>query len=177
MSVRRFFNITKYLMVTMHVLFIQFHLCTSRKSDRHMFGYKIIFFGSILFPRKICRVCINTHIKEAKIHIDTLSSFKGFGGGTYKMTMVKKMTATEDFLKMPPEDRKCEVERYEECRARKIIEKCNCDSSAIFGAQVCKNLINRPDVSTISILPLGPTLSELYPKAKMLISVCWKCFF
>ena len=77
-----------------------------------------------------------THIKEAKIHIDTLSSFKGFGGGTYKMTMVKKMTATEDFLKMPPGGRKCEVERYEECRARKIIGKCNCDSSAIFGVQV-----------------------------------------
>ena len=77
-----------------------------------------------------------THIKEAKIHIDTLSSFKGFGGGTYKMTMVKKMTATEDFLKMPPGDRKCEVERYEECRAGKIIDECNCDSLAIFGAQV-----------------------------------------
>ena len=64
--------------------------------------------------------------KEAKIHIDTLSSFKGFGGGTYKMTAVKRMTVTDDFLKMPWEDRKCNVEVLEACRTRKLLGECRC---------------------------------------------------
>ena len=63
---------------------------------------------------------------SAKIHINTLSPYTGFGGGIYKMTDVKRMTAKEDFLKMELKDRKCEVELYEDCRTRKLFEKCNC---------------------------------------------------
>ena len=74
--------------------------------------------------------------KEAKVHIDTLSSFKGFGGGTYKMTAVKKMTVTDDFLKMPLEDRKCKIEPYEDCRTRKLLIQCNCVPSEVSGFQV-----------------------------------------
>ena len=74
--------------------------------------------------------------KEAKVHIDTLSSFKGFGGGTYKMTVVKEMTMTDDFLKMPLEDRKCETETFEECRTRKLTRECNCVPFEVFGVQV-----------------------------------------
>ena len=74
--------------------------------------------------------------KEAKVHIDTLSSFKGFGGGTYKMTAVKKMTVTDDFLKMPLEDRKCKIEPYEDCRTRNLLEQCNCVPSDLLGIQV-----------------------------------------
>ena len=74
--------------------------------------------------------------KEAKVHIDTLSSFKGFGGGTYKMTAVKKMTATDDFLNMPLENRKCEVEPYEECRKRRLLQQCNCVPFQVLGVQV-----------------------------------------
>ena len=74
--------------------------------------------------------------KEAKVHIDTLSSFKGFGGGTYKMTAVKKMTVTEDFLKMPLEDRHCKIEPYEDCRTRKLLEQCNCVPLNLLGLQV-----------------------------------------
>ena len=64
--------------------------------------------------------------KEAKIHINTLSSFKRFGGGTYKMTAAKKISVTDHFLSMPLDDRKCEIESYEVCRTRKLIEKCKC---------------------------------------------------
>ena len=42
------------------------------------------------------------------------------------MTDVKRMTAKEDFLKMPLKDRNCEVELYEDCRTRKLLEECNC---------------------------------------------------
>ena len=42
--------------------------------------------------------------EKAKIHIDILSNYEGFGGGSYKMTAVKRMTATSDFLDMPYEN-------------------------------------------------------------------------
>ena len=64
--------------------------------------------------------------ENAKIQINTLSPYIGFGGGIYKMTDVKRMTTKEDFLKMELKDRKCEVELYEDCRTRKLFEKCNC---------------------------------------------------
>ena len=74
--------------------------------------------------------------KEAKIHINTLSSFKGFGGGTYKMTAAKKISVTDHFLSMPLDDRKCEIESYEVCRTRKLIEKCKCVPFEALGSQV-----------------------------------------
>ena len=46
----------------------------------------------------------------AKVHIDTLSPYTGFGGGIYTMTDVKKITAKEDFLQMPLKDRQCAIE-------------------------------------------------------------------
>ena len=62
----------------------------------------------------------------AKIQINTLSPYVGFGGGSYKMTAVKRMTAKKDFLKMPLKDRNCELELYEDCRTRKLFEHCKC---------------------------------------------------
>ena len=62
----------------------------------------------------------------AKIHIDTLSPFKSYGGGSFKMTDVKRMTAKMDFLEMIRRERHCEVELYEDCRSRKLLEVCGC---------------------------------------------------
>ena len=73
---------------------------------------------------------------SAKIHINTLSPYIGFGGGIYTMTGVKRMGATEDFFKMPLKDRNCEVEQYESCRTRKLVEKCNCIPREMPGYQV-----------------------------------------
>ena len=64
--------------------------------------------------------------QDAKIHIEALSNFKGFGGGSYKMTAVKRMTATNAFLDMPFEDRGCEVELFQECKTRRLLEECKC---------------------------------------------------
>ena len=63
---------------------------------------------------------------KAKIQINTLSPYVGFGGGIYMMYSVKRMTAKEDYLKMPLTDRNCQVELYEDCRTRKLLEECNC---------------------------------------------------
>ena len=74
--------------------------------------------------------------KSAKVHINTLSSYVGFGGGIYIMTDVKRMSATDDFLKMQLKDRKCEVELYEDCRTRKLLEECKCVPWEFPGYQV-----------------------------------------
>ena len=73
---------------------------------------------------------------SAKIQINTLSPYLAFGGGIFKMTDVKRMTAKDDFLKMPLKDRNCEVELYEDCRTRKLFEECNCVPWEVSGFQV-----------------------------------------
>ena len=73
---------------------------------------------------------------DAKVHINSLTSFKGFGEGLFTITDVKRMTATDDFLKMPLKDRKCNVELYEDCKTRRLLEECNCVPWAIPQFQV-----------------------------------------
>ena len=80
---------------------------------------------------------------SAKIQIDTISSYIGFGGGMYMMTDVKRMTAQEDFLRMSLEDRSCEVEPYEDCRTRKLLEECNCYPWEVPGQKYQVNLLKR----------------------------------
>ena len=74
--------------------------------------------------------------RTAKIHFQTLSPHVHFGGGICFMTDVKRMTATKDFLKMSSKERNCEVEIYEDCRTRKLLEKCNCVPWEVPGYQV-----------------------------------------
>ena len=52
------------------------------------------------------------------------------------MTVVKRMTAKDDFLKMSLKDRNCEVELYEDCKTRKLFEECNCVPREVSGFQV-----------------------------------------
>ena len=66
------------------------------------------------------------HEMAAKVKIHTLSPYVGFGGGKYKTTVVKRMKASLDFLGMAFKDRNCEVELLENCRTRKLLEKCGC---------------------------------------------------
>ena len=57
---------------------------------------------------------------EAKVQIDTLTPHIGFGGGKYKMTGVKRMSAKNDFLKMDSKIRGREVDLYEDCKVCKL---------------------------------------------------------
>ena len=79
---------------------------------------------------------VDSEAIEAKIRINTLSKKMNFGGGSYKMTMVKKMTAKPDFLEMPLGDRNCEIEDYEVCRTKKILTECGCVPVEFTGYQV-----------------------------------------
>ena len=74
--------------------------------------------------------------KEAKIQINTLSSDKDFGEGTYKMSAVKKMTAKSAFLKMPMKDRNCQVEPFEKCRTKALLTECQCTPLEILSIKV-----------------------------------------
>ena len=71
------------------------------------------------------------------MHINILSPYISFGGGVYKMTDVKRMTAKDDFLKMPSKTKNCEVEMYEDCRTRNlVVEECKCVPWEVPGYQV-----------------------------------------
>ena len=74
--------------------------------------------------------------KEARIQINTLASDKGYGEGTYKMSVVKKMTAKIDFLEMSMKYRKCQVDPFEECRTKGLLEECKCVPLEILDIQV-----------------------------------------
>ena len=63
---------------------------------------------------------------SVKIHIKTLSGFQSLGPGSYRMTSVKKLKGTKDFLGMSQVDRKCSLEDFEDCRRKALLEKCKC---------------------------------------------------
>ena len=52
------------------------------------------------------------------------------------MTDVKNMSAKDDFIEMPFTDRGCEIEAYEECRTRKLLEASKCVPWEMPGFQV-----------------------------------------
>ena len=64
--------------------------------------------------------------EEAKIQLNFISPYTGFGGGKYVMTDVKRMKVTEDFLEMTLRDKHCKVELYDDCRIRRLLETCEC---------------------------------------------------
>ena len=93
----------------------------------------------------------NVREVAGKVHINTLSSFNHFGGGALIMTDVKRMTATDDFLKMSLKDKKCEEEFFEDCRTRKLLEKCNCVPWEVPGFQVKVSQV----IEVFYAVPLG----------------------
>ena len=65
---------------------------------------------------------------SAKIQINTMSPHVTYGKGSFKMTSVKRMTATEGFFSLNSNVRNCEVETYDECRTRHLLSTCRCVS-------------------------------------------------
>ena len=63
---------------------------------------------------------------NAKIDIRLLTPFAEVGGGIYKLDSVKNVKGTEAFLDMKESERACNHEKAEECKNRKMLEKCKC---------------------------------------------------
>ena len=81
-------------------------------------------------------------INSAKIYIDTLSPFTGFGDGVFIISAVKRMRSKAAFLDMPLKDRKCNIESYEDCRTRMLLEACKCAPWEVPGFEVEFNFHN-----------------------------------
>ena len=80
---------------------------------------------------------------QAKVHIGTLSPYTHFGGGTFTMTVVKRMRSTDAFQEMPLAQRNCEAELNKNCRTRKLLAGCNCVPWEMPGFQVGISNINQ----------------------------------
>jgi hypothetical protein len=77
---------------------------------------------------------LNREIKQvettAKIYIPTISSYTGLQPGTYKMSYLKRMMGTSNFLKMSEAKKKCQNEPVEKCSTREALARgrkaCGC---------------------------------------------------
>ena len=54
---------------------------------------------------------------QSKVYIHKLSPYEGFGGGNYKLSVLKQTTGSKDFYKLTDEQKKCQEEVREECDA------------------------------------------------------------
>ena len=114
--------------------------------------------------------------EAAKVHIDNLSPFTGSGGGMFRMMVVKRMTTTEDFLKMPLKQRNCKVELYENCRTRKLLEGCECVPGEVAPYEVRILIIFQNHFSSCRIwrnalLRAGTALKRTSPKRSTAMSL------
>ena len=65
-----------------------------------------------------------------EIYVPTLAPYSGHEPGSYIMTSLKKMTGTDNFLKMSETIKECQNEPFEDCRAGNLIangqKECGC---------------------------------------------------
>ena len=65
-----------------------------------------------------------------KIYIHTLSGFSGFKTGSYALSSLKKMTGTSGFMSLPDEQKRCQIEVFEDCQSSRFLEElqkqCGC---------------------------------------------------
>ena len=72
----------------------------------------------------------NDEASPARFYLNTLASFSDSREGSYGMSALKKMTATDSFLGLNDNVKECQVEVIKECNARMYIEevqtRCGC---------------------------------------------------
>ena len=83
--------------------------------------------------------------KRARVHILTSHDYKDSRPGIYTLKNLKQMSGTDNFLAMPDELKKCQIEPKEECRGRRYVhevqKQCGClpwSLSPLVSEQVCK---------------------------------------
>ena len=66
----------------------------------------------------------------ASIYLSTMTPFTNSKNGSYALSVLKKMTGTAGFLRIPDEEKNCQVEAFEECNTgmylNKVAGKCKC---------------------------------------------------
>ena len=74
----------------------------------------------------------------ASIFMGTLARNEALGSGDYKLTSIKQMTGTENFLSWPRDKRTCSLEKYEKCQMRAFMEEtieCGCSPFQLLPAR------------------------------------------
>ena len=65
-----------------------------------------------------------------KVFIHTLAQYTAIGPGSYAMGTLKSMTGTEDFVRLPVDQKKCLVHNREKCQTDKFLDQtkstCGC---------------------------------------------------
>ena len=82
----------------------------------------------------------------ASIHLGTLARYEGHGPGDYRLTTIKQMTGTKNFLAWPLNKRDCSLEKYEKCQMRAFIAetmKCGCSPFQLLPATKSTNKVQK----------------------------------
>ena len=70
-----------------------------------------------------------------KLYLHTLSGFSGFSAGSYVMNSLKQMTGTTGFMSLPDDQKRCQIELFEDCQRYQFFsqlqEMCGCIPWAI----------------------------------------------
>ena len=70
-----------------------------------------------------------------ELYLHTLSGFSGSSAGSYAMASLKQMTGTTGFMSLPDDQKRCQIEPFEDCRRSKLVgqlqETCECIPWAI----------------------------------------------
>ena len=80
--------------------------------------------------RDFIRTELKSTGKRARLHILTSHRHEDSRPGIYKLKNLKQMAGTANFLAMPADVKKCQIEAKEECRSRRYLQevesKCGC---------------------------------------------------
>ena len=67
---------------------------------------------------------------SSRIYLNTLASFTDLRAGSYAISAVKKMVATDTFLSLPVENRNCQLQTSEDCKIQQYVKdvqgQCGC---------------------------------------------------
>ena len=74
----------------------------------------------------------------ARIYLNTLARFTTTRNGSFAMSALKSMTGSQNFMNLPDDTKKCQVESYESCNVKGYLEavkeQCGCVPWALSSA-------------------------------------------
>ena len=74
--------------------------------------------GKYKMDKTVMKMPSRKRKNTVEIYLPTLSPYSAHEPGSYKMTSLKKMTGTDNFLKMSETTKKCQNEVFEDCKTR-----------------------------------------------------------
>ena len=72
----------------------------------------------------------SNELLNPKIYLNTLTRFKEYKTGVFKLSSLKKISGTGSFMDLPDDIRMCESDTYENCRTKRyheeVLKQCGC---------------------------------------------------